>query len=232
VPSDLPLAEASRSLASGQAPDEPAGNFESLADQAYRILERLLVVLELAPGSVVTEQMLATRTGMGRTPVREAVQRLAREGLMEIRPRSGIAIAPLDPRDFPLVLAARRGVEMVLARSAARRASADDRGRLRRAETAMHNSVVHDDTPGFLDADKAVDTIMASASGNPYAARLAAPLQTHSRRFWYRLKRPGDLRTSMERHVEIIEAVVAGDPDRAADAADRLIDHLSGIAGD
>lgn len=196
------------------------------------MLERLVVVLELAPGSVVTEQMLAARTGMGRTPVREAVQRLGWEGLMDIRPRSGIAIAPLDPRDFPLVLAARRGVETVLARGAARRASAGDRELLRRAETMMREAASRDDTLGFLDADKAVDAIMASASGNPYAARLAAPLQTHSRRFWYRLRRAGDLRASTECHVEIIEAVVAGDPESAAVAADRLMNHLSTIAGD
>ena len=59
----------------------------------------MIVTLELAPGAIVTEGAL-TSVGMGRTPVREAMQRLAWEGLMEIRPRSGIAIAALTPRDW------------------------------------------------------------------------------------------------------------------------------------
>ncbi len=93
---------------------------ESLAEQAYRILERSIVTLELEPGTVVNERTLIELTGMGRTPMREAIQRLAWEGLVEVRPRSGIAIAAIDPKDFIKVLDAREGVERVLARDAAR----------------------------------------------------------------------------------------------------------------
>lgn len=213
-----------------QVLDEEPRAFESLADQAYQALERLVVTLELPPGSVVTERMLIERTGMGRTPVREAVQRLAWEGLMEIRPRSGIAIAALDPRDFSLVLDAREGVEAVLARAAALRVGAGDRDELRRVETAMQTAVIRDDTVAFLDADKAVDRVIGVASGNPYATRLAAPLQTHSRRFWYRLRRSGDLLASMERHVGVIDAIIAQDAEAAASAARALIAHLRGVA--
>ena len=73
---------------------------ESLAELAYRQLEEMIVTLKLEPGSIVNERALTDITGMGRTPVREAVQKLAWEGLMEIRPRSGIAIAPLNLQDF------------------------------------------------------------------------------------------------------------------------------------
>src|SRR5690554_240179 len=93
--------------------------FEPVAAKAYRILERMIVTLELAPGSVVTEGALIARLGLGRTPVREATQRLAWEGLMEVRPRAGLAIAPLNPGDWLRVIEARAGVEAVLARSAA-----------------------------------------------------------------------------------------------------------------
>ena len=99
---------------------------ESLAGQAYLMLERDIVTLRLAPGQLLTEAFLIDRFGMGRTPVREAVQRLAWEGLMEIRPRAGVAVAALDPSDFAKVLEARRGVELVLAKSAARYASSAD----------------------------------------------------------------------------------------------------------
>ena len=85
--------------------------------RAYRTLERMIVTLELAPGCVATEATLIERVGLGRTPVREAIQRLSWEGLLDIRPRAGLAIAPLHPGDWLRVVDARRGVEIVLARS-------------------------------------------------------------------------------------------------------------------
>ena len=93
---------------------------EPVAARAYRALERMIVTLELAPGSVTTEGALIERLGLGRTPVREAIQRLAWEGLLDVRPRAGLAIAPLHAGDWLRVLEARRGVEVILARSAAR----------------------------------------------------------------------------------------------------------------
>src|SRR6478609_3116068 len=90
------------------------------AARAYRMLERLIVTLELSPGSIATEGGLIERVGLGRTPVREAIQRLAWEGLIEIRPRAGLEIAPLHAADWLRVLDARRGVEIILARAAAR----------------------------------------------------------------------------------------------------------------
>src|SRR3569623_1899931 len=93
---------------------------EPSATKAYRDLENMIGTLELAPASFGTEGSLIERLALGRTPVREAIQRLAWEGLLDVRPRAGIAIAPLHPGDWLRVLAARRGVEVVLARSAAR----------------------------------------------------------------------------------------------------------------
>ena len=100
----------------------------------------------------------------------------------------------------------------------------------RRAATAMQTAVIRDDIIAFLDADKAVDRVIGAASGNPYATRLAAPLQTHSRRFWFRLRRSGDLLASMERHVGSIDAIIAQDAEAAASAARALIAHLRGVA--
>ncbi len=66
---------------------------ESLTERAYRELEEQIVTLRLAPGAVVTEASLALRLGIGRTPIREALQRLARERLVVILPRRGVVIA-------------------------------------------------------------------------------------------------------------------------------------------
>ena len=129
--------------------------------RAYRALERMIVTLELAPGSVATEGALIERLGLGRTPVREAIQRLAWEGLLEVRPRAGLAIAPLHAGDWLRVLDARRGVEIVLARSAARFVTREAADRFHAAALAMQKAVIAGDVVAFLEADKALDEALA-----------------------------------------------------------------------
>ncbi|WP_407866046.1 GntR family transcriptional regulator [Phyllobacterium phragmitis] len=203
---------------------------ESLAEQAYRTLEHLIVTLVLEPDMVVNERTLIEMTGMGRTPVREAIQRLAWEGLMEVRPRSGIAITPLHPEDFVKVLDTREGVEQVLSRDAARLAGPRDHERFQAAADAMRKAAADDDVGGFLEADKALDRVLGQAAGNPFAARLAAPLQTHSRRFWFRLRGQDGIMTSAQAHIALIGAVLARDPEKAIAAAADLIGHLRTLA--
>ena len=86
----------------------------SQSRQAYERLETLIVSLDLAPGADVTEKELVSLAGFGRTPVREAILELAAEGLIHIRPRSGLVIAPLDVDHPALVLAARRQIEPLI----------------------------------------------------------------------------------------------------------------------
>jgi DNA-binding GntR family transcriptional regulator len=198
----------------------------AVAAQAYRTLERLLVTLELEPGSFVTEGALVERVGLGRTPVREAIQRLAWEGFIEVKPRLGMRIAPIDPEDWPRVLEARRGIEVILAGSAARCIDAAAAERFQSAAIAMHDSVLAKDLLGFLDADKSLDEALAAATDNGFAARLATPLQTHSRRFWYRYRTPNGLAESAAGHVAVIQAILARDHVTAATEAGRLIDLL------
>ena len=81
---------------------------ESQTDQAYSVLEEQIVTLRLAPGAVWSETRLAGELGFGRTPVREALQRLARESLVLILPRKGILVAEINPRKQLLVLEVRR----------------------------------------------------------------------------------------------------------------------------
>lgn len=201
----------------------PEAGPEPAAARAYRALERLIVTLELAPGSVTTEGALIGQLGLGRTPVREAVQRLAWEGLVEIRPRAGLSVAPLNAGDWLKVLDARAGVEGVLARSAARFVTREAGRRFEAAALAMQRAVAARDVVAFLAADKALDEAMAAAADNPFAVRTAAPLQSHSRRFWFRYRSATGLAEAAANHVSIIEAVLDRDPDAAGREAERLI---------
>lgn len=214
------------SVVDHEASGEPA------AARAYRALERMIVTLELAPSVVTTEGALIERLELGRTPVREAIQRLAWEGLVEVRPRSGLAVAPLNAGDWRLVIEARAGVETVLARSAARRLAPATAGLLREAAAAMTAAADAGDVLGFLIADKQLDEVIAGTAGNDFAARVAAPLQTHSRRFWFRYQNGAALAQSAQLHVTLIAAILDGDEERAGREAERLMALLAALAGD
>src|SRR5690606_40142210 len=110
----------------------------------------MIVTLELPPGSVATEGGLIERLGLGRTPGRESIQRLAWEGLVEIRPRAGLAIAALHPGDWLRVIDARWGLELVLARSAARYVTREAADQFHAAALGMQNAVVAGDVLAYL----------------------------------------------------------------------------------
>ncbi|MBE7184607.1 MAG: GntR family transcriptional regulator [Methylobacterium mesophilicum] len=196
------------------------------AQQAYRQLERLIVTLELAPGTRITEGHLIARLGLGRTPVREAIQRLAWEGFFDIRPRAGITVAPLHPSDWLRVIDARRGVEIVLAASAARLMTESHAPVLQAAGETMQKAVAAQDVQAFMRADKAMDEAVALVADNPFAARLAGPLQTHSRRFWFRFQATSGLKEAGARHLDLLAAIAARDEERARTKAEDLMGML------
>lgn len=99
----------------------------TLNEEAYRRIEELIVTLELAPGSVVSEATLGDRIGIGTTPIREALQRLAREHLVQILPRRGVIVTAVDVGQQLRVLETRRELDRLIARAAATRATPAER---------------------------------------------------------------------------------------------------------
>src|SRR5258708_17323252 len=116
----MPMPVARRSRAAELAPSvEPA---DSLTEKAYRQIEELIVTLQVPPGAVVSEASLSERLAIGRTPIREALQRLARERLVVVLPRRGIMVSEINVRTQLRLLQVRLELERLIARSAARRA--------------------------------------------------------------------------------------------------------------
>src|SRR6187200_986831 len=99
----------------------------SLSDQAFGALEEMIVTLKLPPGSLWSEATLSESLGIGRTPVREAVQRLAEYHMVVILRRHGIRIAEVNEHEQLLVLETRRELERLISARAARRASVVER---------------------------------------------------------------------------------------------------------
>ena len=102
----------------------------SLADKAYHAIRGLIVSLELAPGAVIDERALIERLGIGRTPVREALRRLAQERLVEVYPRRGMFVTGVDVRELARLSEVRVVLEPEAARLAAERATEADRAEL------------------------------------------------------------------------------------------------------
>lgn len=200
--------------------------FDTLTDRAYRQLEELIVTLQLAPGQILSEQSLAQDLKFGRTPIREALQRLAREGLVVILPRKGILVSDTNPREQLLVLEARREIERLLSRSGARRRTEDQAATLKAIAQGMDAAAEDNDDIAFMRLDRELNKLVAEAAHNQYASRAMGLLQGLSRRFWYmHYKEAADLPLCARLHADQARAIAAGDPDEAAAAVDRLIDY-------
>jgi DNA-binding GntR family transcriptional regulator len=202
---------------------DPFDSAKSTADCAYRKLEHMVVTLELTPGSTTTESELRQRVGLGRTPVREAVQRLAWEGLLEILPRAGVKVPPIDRRDWLRIMEVRRSVEVTVARSAARHATSQAKALLELAGEELKAAAASQDLDAYMAADKKFDIAMAEAAGNCHLARAAFPLQSHTRRFWMQFHRDDSLEGALHSHMHLARAVIDGDAARSVRAARNIM---------
>ncbi len=200
---------------------------ETLTDQAYRQIEEQIVTLQLKPGDVLSEQMLSATFGIGRTPVREALQRLAQEGLVIILPRKGILVSDLNPRHQLLVLEVRRELERLLSRTGAERATKEQRGRLQDIARGMDRAAKSSDDIAFMRLDRELNRLMVDAAHNRYAARSMKLLQGLSRRFWYmHYRQAADLPLCARLHANQARAIALGHADAAARASDKLLDYV------
>jgi DNA-binding GntR family transcriptional regulator len=199
---------------------------ETLTELAYRELEERIVTLRLKPGEFLSEHALAESLGIGRTPIREGLQRLAREGLVVILPRKGILVSETDPRKQLLVLEVRRELERLLCRAGSQRASDEQRQRLREIADGMDRAAKTNDDIVFMRLDRELNLLISAAAHNDYATRAMRSLHGHSRRFWYmHYKQAADLPLCARLHASQARAIADGDAKRAAEATDRLIDY-------
>src|SRR6266446_4002089 len=160
----------------------PAARMETLTEQAYRAIEERIVTLRLKPGDILSEQMLSAICKIGRTPIREALQRLAREGLVTILPRKGILVSDINPRHQLLVLEVRRELERLLCRAGAERATHEQCSRMLAIARGMDKSARSNDDISFMRLDREFNQLMMEAAHNDYAARSMKLLQGLSRR--------------------------------------------------
>lgn len=203
----------------------------TLTDRAYREIEEAIVTLRLKPGDILSEQMLAAATGIGRTPIREALQRLAIEGLVTILPRKGILVSEINPRSQLLVFEVRRELERMLCRNGADRATKEQRAQALQIAKSIERAAQQNDDMAFMRLDRELNQLILDVGHNEYATRALKLTQGLSRRFWYQHYRvAADLPLCARLHAAQSRAIGEGNSKAAADATDKLMDYMESFA--
>ena len=212
-------------------PAEPRREAErSLTDRAYVALEEMLCTLRLEPGVVLSEGALSETLGIGRTPVREALQRLAREGLVTVLPRRGVLVSEFNVKKQLRMLEVRRELERLMARSAASRATGEERAGFEAIAREMHESADAGDDIRFMRLDREFNVLVSQATRNEFASEAISLMAGLSRRFWFmHYRQAGDLAVISRLHADIANAIAAADEAAAAAASDTLLDHIESI---
>lgn len=186
-----------------------------LSDKAYHLIRQKIITLELPPLSAIDEQALMEDLQVGRTPIREALQRLAAEDLVFFAPRRGIFVSDISITDLQKIFEMRMVLEGFCARLAAQRAS---EAQLTEMEALMHQlELVPDgDRKALMAIDESFHELLYEAADNEFLSDSLKRLHALSFRLWYLvLDRLDGVRGAMEQHIEITEALRARDEARA-----------------
>jgi DNA-binding GntR family transcriptional regulator len=192
----------------------------SLAEKAYQLLVRKITRLELRPGAVLVEKSLMAELGIGRTPIREALQRLAVEGLVQHLPNRGMLVTDISATEVESIYEFRTVIEGTVARFAALRAAEDDISELQGLHDSLSRATEDSDIDTYVALDRAFHESLARASGNTYLEEAVPRIfNLHLRLWFYISTKSGSWQPVAHSHDEMTEGVVgavrARDPDRA-----------------
>lgn len=196
----------------------------SLQDQIRWALEDDLRNGRLLPGMAINEPALCTRFAASRTPVREALLLLAARGMVEIRPRAGIYVRHLEARELVAMMEGLAELEGVLARLAAQRLQAAQRDQLIQALQETSACAVKDDRAGYAQANARLHDVIYQASGNDFIVQQTREVRLRIAPYRGRLfEKPGRLAKSQAEHEAVVQAIVQG---RSEAAAEAMRDHI------
>ncbi|MEI7760862.1 MAG: GntR family transcriptional regulator [Thermoleophilia bacterium] len=197
----------------------------SLSERATADIRELIVTLELAPGSPVSERELMERLGLGRTPVREALRTLAQEKLVEVYPRRGIIVSPVDVGDLASLSEVRITLESFAAHQAAKRANVGDREVARSLLSELPRVAAADDERALIELDQRLHRHVYRCAHNPYLESTLNEYYTLTLRIWFlALDRVARLDDAVTEHGEILQAIIDGDAGRAEGVMRRHIE--------
>ena len=157
----------------------------SLAERAYELLVREITRLELAPGEVLADKALTERFDIGRTPMREALQRLAREGLVVHLPNRGMFVSEISAASVQQIYEFRSLIDGYAARLAATRASEAEMDDLTALHEALVDATERDDIDTYVLMDRLFYDVLANAAQNVYLAEVIPRIFNLHLRLWF-----------------------------------------------
>ena len=191
----------------------------SLGDKAYHKIKQKIVTLEMPPGSMLDEAELKKTLGMGRTPIREALQRLAREDLVTILPRRGMFVTDISIADLRQIFEARVPLEIACVRLAAERASTEMIAELEALSQGVLTACEANDHRTLMRIDEQFHELLIKASNSKFLADGLVWLYALSLRIWYlTVDQMGGMEDALQEHLIIVEALNHRDPDLAEEA--------------
>lgn len=185
------------------------------SERAYHLIKEKIITLELGPSSVIDEHSLMEELGLGRTPIREALQRLDAEGLVHIVPRRGMFVTDISITDLQKIFEVRIVLAGFCARLAAQRVTANQ---IAQMEAVLQDleQVQSGDYKTLMEIDRRFQRLMYKTAGNDILAESLDRLYDLSLRIWYLvLHQLGDVRDAIEQHRQVLEALKAKDGARA-----------------
>lgn len=203
----------------------------TLTDKAYRKLEELITTLQLPPGTVLSELSLSQQLQIGRTPIREALQRLARDGLVVVMPRRGILVSEINLHSQLRLLEVRRVLERLMAGLAAERSTEAERHVFAEIADGMRNAAKNADDIEFMRLDRKLNQLVSEAARNDFAARSMGLMHALSRRFWYQhYRQVADLPLAAKLHARLANAIARQERHEAEAASDALVNYIEDFA--
>ena len=220
--SELRIHEAVREPGRTRAGESP----RSQSEAAYFLIRDRILTLALAPGSPVHESQLQAELSIGRTPIREALQRLAHEKLVRSVPNRGTFVTDVNITDLARITEVRAVLEAHAARLAAERLSAADRQAIERLLGELRAVQINDQRQ-LMKLDQEIHRRIYRCTRNSFLESTLERYFNLSLRLWFLVLDHGvRLREAVAEHTAMLEAILAGDADRAAEAMRR---HVAGF---
>lgn len=224
----MPLARRQPAIPTRPRPVIAQARSRTAATLVYRALRTDIIAMRIAPGQAINEKAVADEHGVSRTPVREALLRLAGDSLVEIFPQSGTFVTRIPTAALPEAIMVRKALEDLTVRTAAKRADAERIAGLRTLVDRQHILEQKRDHDGFHAADENFHAVIAEIAGHPGIWRLVGQVKVQVDRYRrLTLPVPGRMGRVVDEHAGVVAAIATGDPDKASAA---MAAHLDGLS--
>ena len=199
-------------------------NHKPLREIVYEELKRQIMIGEIPPGTRMMEVELADDMGVSRTPIREAIRKLEKEGLVSIEPRRGAYASEISIKDMVDVLEVREFLEGMAAGLASKRITEEETEAIKHAVEAYRDAVESGNTEEIIREDEIFHKLIVDCSGNKTLIQMINQVQELALRFRYIYYEDFSRYKNMpNEHQEILDAVLSGDPEVARKVADEHV---------